>query len=51
VIITGVVLILLAALLNVPILYTIGIILVIAGVVLWILGAMGRTIGPRRYYW
>jgi hypothetical protein len=50
-IVTGIVLILLAALLNVPILYTIGIVLVIAGVVLWILGAMGRAVGPRAHYW
>ena len=51
-IILGVVLILLAAFLEVPpILYTIGIILVVVGAILWILGALGRAIGPRRHYW
>lgn len=51
-IVLGIVLILLAALLDVPpLLYTIGIILVLAGAVLWILGAMGRAVGPRKHYW
>jgi hypothetical protein len=34
-----------------PILYTIGIVLVVVGVILWILGAMGRAVGGRRHYW
>lgn len=50
-IVTGIVLIVLAALLAVPILYTVGIVLVVAGAVLWILGSMGRTVGPRAHYW
>lgn len=50
-IVTGVVLILLAMLFNISILYTIGVILIIAGAVLWILGSMGRAIGPRPHYW
>lgn len=50
-IVTGVLLILVAMLFNISILYTIGIILVVAGAVLWILGAMGRAIGPRPHYW
>lgn len=50
-IVTGVLLILIAMLFSIPILYTIGIILVIAGAALWILGAMGRAIGPRPHYW
>jgi hypothetical protein len=45
-------LLILTALLDLPsILRTIGIILIVVGVVLWILGAMGRAVGPRRYYW
>jgi hypothetical protein len=51
VIVTGVVLILLAMVFNISILYTIGVILAVAGAVLWILGAMGRAIGPRPHYW
>jgi hypothetical protein len=50
-IVTGVLLILLAMLLDVSILYTIGVILVVIGVILWILGAMGRAVGPRTHYW
>ncbi len=50
-IILGIVLILLALLFDISILYTIGIILVIIGAVLWILGSLGRAVGPRRHYW
>ena len=50
-IILGVVLILLAYLLNIGILYTLGVILAVVGVILWILGAMGRQLGPRSHYW
>ena len=49
-IILGVILLILGAVLNVPILYTIGIILVIVGAVLWVLGSMDRGIGGRRHY-
>lgn len=51
VIVLGVILILLAMLLDISILYTIGIILVVVGAILWILGAMGRQIGPRTHYY
>jgi hypothetical protein len=51
-IVLGIILILLAAFLELPgILYTIGVILVLVGAVLWILGALGRAVGPRRHYW
>ena len=50
-IVTGVLLILLAMLFDVSILYTIGLVLVVVGAILWILGAMGRAIGPRTHYW
>jgi hypothetical protein len=49
-IILGVILILLGALLSIPVLYTIGIILAIIGLVLWILGAAGRGVGGRAHY-
>jgi Family of unknown function (DUF6131) len=51
VIILGVVLILLALVFDIGIFYTIGVILAVIGVILWILGAMGRQIGSRRHYW
>jgi hypothetical protein len=51
VIILGVILVILGAVLNVSILYTIGAILLVIGVVLWILGASGRAVGGRAHYW
>ena len=50
-IILGLILLVLGALLDVGILWTIGIILIVVGAILWILGAMGRTVGPRAHYW
>ena len=50
-IILGLVLLLLGAILSVPILWTLGIILVVVGVVLYLLGSTGRAIGGRRHYW
>ena len=50
-IILGVILLLLGLLLGVPILWTIGIILVIIGVVLVLLGSAGRTVGGRRHWY
>ncbi len=50
-IVLGLVLLLLGALLDISILWTIGIILVVVGAVLWILGSTGRAIGPRAHYW
>jgi hypothetical protein len=49
-IILGVVLLILGALLNISILWTIGIILIVVGAVLWILGATGRAVGGRKHY-
>ncbi|MGH3458976.1 DUF6131 family protein [Aeromicrobium sp.] len=50
-IVLGVILVILGAVLNVPILYTIGAILLIVGVVLWVLGSMGRGVGGRPHYY
>lgn len=50
-IILGVVLIVIGYLASIGILETLGIILVIVGVVMWILGSMGRPIAGRRHYW
>jgi hypothetical protein len=35
---------------GIPILWTLGVILLIVGLVLWILGATGRAVGGRRHY-
>lgn len=47
----GVILIILGALLNINVLYSLGIILVVVGLILWLLGALGRAVGPRSHYW
>ena len=49
-IILGVVLLLIGYFLAIPILYTIGGIILLVGVILWILGAVGRPVGGRRYW-
>ncbi|HEX5532131.1 MAG TPA: DUF6131 family protein [Actinomycetales bacterium] len=50
-IILGLILLVLGFLLGINILWTIGIILVVVGVVLWILGATGRAVGGRKYWY
>ena len=50
-IIAGIVLLLLGLLLGVGILYSIGIILIIVGAVLWVIGSTGRAVGGRRHYY
>jgi hypothetical protein len=50
-IVLGVVLLILGAVLGIGILYTIGIILIVVGAILWILGATGRPVAGRRYWW
>ena len=50
-IVLGLILLVLGWLLGVSILVTIGIILLVVGAILWVLGSMGRTVGPRRHYW
>jgi len=50
-IVAGIVLLLLGLLLGVGILYTIGIILIIVGAVLWVIGSTGRAVGGRRHYY
>ena len=49
-IILGIALLVAGFLLHIPILWTIGIILVVIGAILAILGSTGRAIGGRRHY-
>src|SRR5947207_13365560 len=51
VIVLGVILLLLGLLLGVPILWTIGIVLVVVGLVLWLVGSAGHAVGGRRHYY
>ena len=50
-ILLGLILLLLGVLLGIGILYTIGIVLIVIGAVLWLLGSMDRAVGGRRHYW
>jgi hypothetical protein len=50
-IILGLLLLILGLIFNAGILWTIGVILIIVGIILWVLGSMDRAIGPRRHYW
>lgn len=47
----GVILLILGLLLDIGILWTIGVVLLVVGAILYILGAMGRAVGGRRHYW
>jgi len=50
-IILGIVLLVIGAIANIGILWVIGAILVVLGVIFWILGAMGRAVGGRPHYY
>ncbi|CAA9267641.1 MAG: hypothetical protein AVDCRST_MAG57-2934 [uncultured Blastococcus sp.] len=50
-IVAGIVLLLLGLLLEIPILWTVGIIVLVVGLVLMLVGSMGRGVGGRRHYW
>jgi len=50
-IIAGLLLMLIGFLLGVPILWTIGIVVAIVGLVLLLLGRSGRLVGGRAHYW
>jgi hypothetical protein len=49
-IILGIILLIAGFLLKISILWTIGIILVVIGAILWILGSTGRAVGGRRHW-
>lgn len=49
--ILGLILLVLGFALDISILWTLGIILLIVGAVLYLLGASGRPVAGRRHYW
>jgi hypothetical protein len=51
VIIFGLILLLIGFVTGIAIVWTIGVILLIVGLALWILGAAGHAIGGRRHYY
>ncbi|HET9162705.1 MAG TPA: hypothetical protein VFN89_04575 [Solirubrobacterales bacterium] len=50
-IILGIICLILGAIFNVGLLWVIGGILVVLGVIFWALGAAGRAVGGRRHYY
>ncbi|MEU9716418.1 DUF6131 family protein [Streptomyces sp. NPDC047976] len=50
-IILGLILLIVGYVAGIAILWTIGLILVLVGLVLWVLGAVGHAVGGRRHYW
>jgi hypothetical protein len=50
-IVLGLICLILGLLLGAGILWTIGLILIAVGIILAVLGRMGRPFGPRRHYW
>jgi uncharacterized protein DUF6131 len=50
-IVLGLILLLIGFLAKIAILWTLGIILVVVGAVLWILGSTGRAVAGRRHWY
>lgn len=47
----GLILIVIGAIADIGILYSLGVILVVIGIIFWVLGAMGRAVGGRRHWY
>ncbi|WP_199552400.1 DUF6131 family protein [Streptomyces sp. N35] len=47
----GLILLAIGFITGVSILWTIGLVLVVIGAILWILGSVGHAVGGRRHYW
>lgn len=50
-IILGIILLIVGFLANIPILWTIGIVVVVIGLILLVLGMAGRAVGGRKHYY
>ncbi|MGH3248784.1 MAG: DUF6131 family protein [Trebonia sp.] len=50
-IVLGLILLIVGFVAAIPILWTIGIVVVVVGLSLALLGATGRAVGGRRHYW
>jgi hypothetical protein len=49
-IVLGVILLIIGFLTHISILWTVGVILLVVGAVLWLLGSVGRPVGGRRHF-
>jgi hypothetical protein len=50
-IILGIILLIIGFVAKIAILWTLGIIALVIGLILLLLGSMGRAVGGRRHYW
>jgi hypothetical protein len=50
-IVVGIVLLIIGFIAKIPILWSLGILVLIVGAILAILGGVGREVGGRRHYW
>jgi uncharacterized membrane protein HdeD (DUF308 family) len=50
-IIIGIVLLIIGFLTKIAVVWTLGIIALVVGLILMLLGAVGHAVGPRRHYW
>jgi hypothetical protein len=50
-VVLGIVLLILGYVFAIPLLWTIGIVLLVIGAVLWVMGSVGRPVGGRRYWY
>ncbi|GAA4079121.1 MULTISPECIES: DUF6131 family protein [Streptomyces] len=50
-IVLGIILLVVGFVAGISILWTIGIILLVVGAILWLLGSVGHAVGGRRHYW
>ena len=50
-VILGIILMIIGFVAAIPVLWTIGIILVVIGLILWLLGSMGHAVGGRKFYY
>jgi hypothetical protein len=47
----GIVLLILGFIFHVPILWTLGVVVIVVGAILFLLGSAGHAVGGRRHYW
>jgi hypothetical protein len=50
-IVLGVILLIIGFVTGVPIVWTIGLLVLVVGLILWLLGALGHAVGGRRHYY
>ena len=48
--ILGILLLIIGFVTGIPIVWSIGVIVLVVGLVLWLLGALGHAVGGRRHY-